>query len=94
MQAKIIAQGKRFGVEMAVCVVDGVVYINGVKNDLYDWALEEQHPIAGSYDYVKADSMLNIANTLHFHFFDSAPSFVTIGTFELVPAEEKIEFVD
>lgn len=89
MEEKIIAQGKRLGVEMDVRVIDGVVYINGVKNELYDWALEEQHPIEGSYHYVKADSMLNIANTLHFHFFDGPPSFATSGEFETIPYEEE-----
>lgn len=92
MKAKIMAYGKRLGVEMDVRVIDGVVYINGVKNDLYDWALEEQHPIEGSFDYVKADSMLNIANTLHFHFFDGPPIFETSGKFERIPYEEEAIF--
>lgn len=85
--AKIKAKGKRKGVEMIVRVVDGVVYINGLRNDMYDWALHKQHPIGGTY-YAEPDSMTNIANTLRYHFFDETPEFKTEGEFEEITYEE------
>lgn len=87
--AKILAKGIRKGVYMTVRIVDGVVYINGMKNDLYDWAIYVQHPIGGTY-IAEAHSMENALNTLEYYFFDEKPSIEISGDFEEIPFEDDV----
>lgn len=85
--AKIKAVGKRDGAELEITVDNGVTYINGVKEDIFDAAIYAQYPMAGTY-YPEPDSMENALNTLSYHFFDDPPEIETEGSFEDIPYVE------
>lgn len=87
--ATILAKGNRKGVYMTVRVTPQGIYVNGMKNDLYDWAIYAQHLIGGTY-IAEPRTAENALNTLRYHFFDEAPSIEVVGKTEGIPYEENV----
>lgn len=86
---EIVAKGIRRGVPMIVRVKGDVIRINGLQNDLYDWAIYAQYPIGGTY-FAEAQTPENVLNTLSYHFFDEKPEIDVIGELEEIPYEENV----
>lgn len=86
---KIKAKGFFGGVKLMIEVVDGVTYIDGHKDNLFDTLIHSQYPIGGTY-IAEPDSMENILNTLAYYFFDESPEIETSGEFEEIPYQEGV----
>lgn len=84
---RLIAKGKRSGVEMEVKIIEGNTFIDGDLEDSYDSDLHEQRLIGGTY-YAEPDSMLNMFNNLKHYFFDEQVEVKMTGQLEPIPYED------
>ena len=90
----VVATGVKFGNKIKVKYEGQQFFFNDSMDMTYEAEIrelmKETFPVGGTY-HPSEDSILNIANVLQNHFFDSPTMDVTIkGDFEPLPFEENV----